>query len=279
MYSGVQMAFKFSFHPKELSGLKGLIAERLVRAYLDKVLIPKLKNEFDFVFADLHLPFLPLSFVDSALLLGKKVEWDEAWNEIATESYIVDSRSGKRISYEEYAKKNKAFKKRWKDEHIENATTHIPRKVLATFLEKRVFPSPELFDETIKVIALLENAPDGFIFKLSDNGQNLSSFNYIKAFSKWRLEIFEELELHAPPKEIPVVSGEIEVIEIKADEAFIMPHQAEGYKKIIAEGCPLRYFHVALVSFEKNQFEIEEKLVRTASELEVILRRRRKRRT
>ena len=276
------MKFKFSFHPKELSSLKGSIAERLVRAYLDKVLIPKLKNEFDFVFADLHLPFsqfLPLSFVDSALLLGEKVDWDEAWNEIAAESYIIDRRSGKRISYEEYAKKNKAFKKRWKDEHIENATTHIPRKVLAAFLEKRVFPSPELFDKTIKVIALLENAPDGFIFKLSDYGQNLSSFNYIKAFSKWRLEILEELELRAPPKEIPVVSGEIEVIEIKADEAFIMPHQAEGYKKVIAEGYPLRYFHVTFISFERNQFEIEEKLIKKASELEVILRRRRKRRT
>jgi hypothetical protein len=139
-----------------------------------------------------------------------------------------------------------------------------------------VFPSPELFDETIKVIALLENAPDGFIFKLSDYGQNLSSFNYIKAFSKWRLEILEELELRAPPKEIPVVSGEIEVIQIKADEAFIMPHQAEGYKKVIEEGCPLRYFHVTFISFERNQFKIEEKLIKKASELEVILRRHRK---
>ncbi|MEM2136534.1 MAG: hypothetical protein QXI93_01110, partial [Candidatus Methanomethylicia archaeon] len=76
----------------------------------------------------------------------------------------------------------------------------------------------------MRLVALLENAPDGFIFKLNKTGLDLNSYNYIKLFSKWNRKIFKELELCAPPREIPVVSGEIEVIEIKADKAFIMPH-------------------------------------------------------
>lgn len=270
------MKFKFSFHPKELRGLKGLIAERLVQAYLDKVLIPRLKTEFDFVFMNMDGKFLqlvPLSFIDSALLLGERVNWDEAWNEISAESYITDSISGESVSYQEYAKKNGTLKKRWREERIENATIHIPRAILGSFLDKGVFPSLELFEKTLRLVALLEDAPDGLIFKLNKTGLDLNSYNYIKLFSKWNRKIFKELELRAPPSDIPVVSGEIEVIEIKADKAFIMPHQAESYKKVIAEGYPLRYFHVTFISFENNQFEIEEKLVNSISELKVILRR------
>ncbi|MEM2136533.1 MAG: hypothetical protein QXI93_01105 [Candidatus Methanomethylicia archaeon] len=69
------MKFKFLFHPKELRGLKGLIAERLVQAYFVKVLIPRLKTEFDFVFVNMDGKFLqlvPLSFIEKALLLGKE---------------------------------------------------------------------------------------------------------------------------------------------------------------------------------------------------------------
>jgi len=266
------MRFKFSFHPKELSGLKGLIAERLIRAYLDKVLIPNLKNEFDFVFADMHegtfSQLTPLSFVESALLLGENVDWDEAWNMISENSFVGN------MTYKEYAKKNKAFKKQWKEEHIHHATVTVPRNIFEGFLRRGVFPSLELFEKFIRLIALLENAPDGFILKLNKTGVNLSSYNAIKIFSRWNWEeIFEDLELETSPKETPVVSGEIEIIEIKADRAFIMPHQAESYKKVIAEGYPLRYFHVTFISFEKNEFEIDEKLVKKASELEVILRR------
>lgn len=269
------MKFKFSFHSKELSGLKGLIAERLVRTYLDKVLIPKLKNEFDFVFAEFTSlgQFLELSlgFIESALLREEKIDWEKAWKEARVEFEMRDLNTGEKKPVTKHMLKH--LKEEWKKDHIKNATIDVPRKVLKIFLERGVFPEANFFDKTLKLLSLLTNAPDGIIFKLNKTGVDLSSYNYIKLFSKWNWKIFDGLELQALLREIPVVSGEMEVIEIKADRAFIMPHQAESYKKVIAEGYPLRYFHVTFISFEKNQFEIKEKLVKKVSELEVVLKR------
>ena len=268
---------KYSFHPKKLSNWKGAIAESLARHYINDVTIPRLKKEFDFVFMEFishgrFSEFLPLSFIDSALLMGEKINWEKAWKEANVKFEMY--KSGKKIPITE--ERLKLYKEQWKKEHIENATLLIPRKVLKIFWERCTFPDSDLFDKTIKLLSFLEVATDGIIFKLNKTGADLGSFNYIKALSKWNLEIFEELRAPIPPKEIPVVSGETEIIEIKADKAFIMPHQAENYKKILTEGYSLRYFHVDFISFESNQFEIEEKLIKKPTELENISRRLKK---
>lgn len=216
--------------------------------------------------------FLPLSFIDSALLMGEKINWEKAWKEAGVNFEI--RKSGKKIPITE--ERLELYKEQWKKEHIENATLRIPRKVLKTFLERGTFPDSDLFDKTIKLLSLLEVATDGIIFKLNKTGADLRSFNYIEAFSKWNLKIFEELRVPTPPTEIPVVSGEMEIIEIKADKAFIMPHQVENYKRILTKGYYLRYFHVDFISFESNQFEIEEKLIKKVTELENISRKLRK---
>ncbi|MBU4501689.1 MAG: hypothetical protein KKA79_03800 [Nanoarchaeota archaeon] len=72
------------------------------------------------------------------------------------------------------------------------------------------------------------------------------------------------------PKEISVASGEMEIIEIKADKSYIVFSQKESYKAAVKKGYPLRYFHVNFISFENNQFEIQERLILKADEIDTL---------
>ena len=73
------------------------------------------------------------------------------------------------------------------------------------------------------------------------------------------------------------MEGEIEVVEVKTGKAIIPSYQMANYRKVLEEGYFLRFFHVNIISFEKNEFEIEEKLVTTPEELEAVQLQERKR--
>ena len=73
------------------------------------------------------------------------------------------------------------------------------------------------------------------------------------------------------------MKGEIEVVEVKTGKAIVPSHQMINYREVLDEKYALHFFHVNIISFEKNEFEIEEKLVTTSEELETVQLQERKR--
>jgi Glu-tRNA(Gln) amidotransferase subunit E-like FAD-binding protein len=78
-------------------------------------------------------------------------------------------------------------------------------------------------------MSLLSVATDGLLFKLKRIGKQISRRKAISGIKG----IFEKDQL---PKRIPLVSGEIDVVEIKADKGFIGADQKEAYRLIIEKG-------------------------------------------
>ena len=68
--------------------------------------------------------------------------------------------------------------------------------------------------------------------------------------------------------EIPIVMGEIEIVEVKSNKGRLSRVQKEEHGNLVKNGYPLRLFHVSIVSFAKNRFEVKEKLLRTIAEIE-----------
>ncbi|MCG2717877.1 MAG: hypothetical protein L6408_03460, partial [Nanoarchaeota archaeon] len=131
----------------------------------DNVLIPKLKKDFDIVFVafgsrgsyfDLSAPLrrfsnsysasfdplhpvsLPLSFIDAAILQGKRINWKKAWKEEGGGRIEIYNASGEEIPLTD--ERLKSHKEMRKDYHIKNATIHIPRKILEMFWKKVFTP-------------------------------------------------------------------------------------------------------------------------------------------
>ena len=49
-----------------------------------------------------------------------------------------------------------------------------------------------------------------------------------------------------------------------------MPHQMENYREVLKNGYFIRYFHVDIISFEENEFEICERVISSAKELKIL---------
>ena len=119
-----------------------------------------------------------------------------------------------------------------------------PEKALAEFfLDKSLFPSDGLVMMFCKLHELLETHPDFFLIKVR------------------RTRVQHE-------RKIPVVDGEIEVVEVKSCKSFIMPHQLRSYRNIVESGYTIRFLRVNIVSFKRNEFEIREKIITNPTELE-----------
>ncbi len=59
--------------------------------------------------------------------------------------------------------------------------------------------------------------------------------------------------------QLPIVEGGLEIIEIKSGRAAkLMDKQKQTYSNLITEGFPLRLIRVRIVSFDRNQFLVEE---------------------
>lgn len=121
-----------------------------------------------------------------------------------------------------------------------------PEKALRKFFSDNFLsPSDELLKRFQKLHELLETHPDFFLIK-------------VKRTQARRKE------------EISVVDGEIEVVEVKSDKTPLPPHQKRSYGKIIREGYVLRFINVDTISFEENEFEIEEKLLTSPDDLKTL---------
>jgi len=148
------------------------------------------------------------------------------------------------------------------------------------FIENGLYPTKELLETFKKLTRLLENTPDGFLVKLRKTERTkplkeaLKEFSlenygeWSKEFSEWSNGKYRFIRSeHDENEQLPIVNGEIEVIEVKSGNAILSPNQKRSYGKILQEGFILRFFHVNMISFEKNEFEIEEKLITNLNEL------------
>jgi len=151
----------------------------------------------------------------------------------------------------------------------------LSRLRLVNFLNNGVYPSQELLDKCEKVNGLLEHSPDGFLLKLKRTGEMKPMKELISELGrgKWKWSDeggeceFSTIEADETI-EIPTVNGEIEVVEVKSDKGKLSTVQKEEYSNLVKNGCPLRLFHVSIVSFDKNHFEVKQKLLRSVKEVE-----------
>lgn len=244
---------KYSFHPHELNNWKRRITERLVQCYIHEVLELKLKKEgFDLVLFK-KPRFLPFGYIERALVRGEEIiDWAEEYTKRVMSDSLINTNTGEEITYNRGEEPNERLVMAWKVGKIQDVQL-ISNRVRELYLEEGVFPDTELFERNIKLFSLLNVATDGLLFKLNKTGKTISKR---KALSG----LFDQNYKDLPPK-IPLVSGKIEVIEIKSDKAFIVPSQKEAYNIILKSGYKLRYFHVFIISFTENQFDIEETLI------------------
>lgn len=149
-----------------------------------------------------------------------------------------------------------------------------PEMELRFLVDNGLFPTRRFLTAFKKLTNSLENVPDGFLIKIKKTGITKPLKEAIKEFelNRWRFStvnekpIFDYLKFDKN-EILPVVDGEIEAVEVKSDKATLPPHQKRSYGNILREGYVLRFFHVNIVSFEKNEFEIEEKLLTAPNEL------------
>jgi len=140
------------------------------------------------------------------------------------------------------------------------------------FIANRLFPTKEFLEGFKKLTRLLENVPDGFLIKLKKTGKTKSLKEALQesglSYHSWSFGgyRFDRME-HDENELLPVVNGEIEVIEIKSGKSVLPPSQKRSYRNILQEGYVLRFFHVNIISFKNNDFEIEEKIIRNPNEL------------
>jgi len=226
-------AIKYSFNRKEMNNWKARITERLVECYIKENIIPSLKEK----------------------------GWDDV---IYTSGWFSGERS----------------------EDSENPFAEYEGKAeLRILIGYGFFPSEEFLKRFKQLTSLLENTPDGFLIKLKRTGMSKSREGAIKEqglrFENFSFTHFlgtdifgsrHSMEMFIRPQSsgdelLPIVNGDVEVVEIKSDKATLPPNQKRSYGSILKEGYVLHFFHVNIVSFEKNEFEIEEKLLTNSNEL------------
>ncbi len=224
----LERVMKYGLHWTDINRFKGRITEMLVKRYIEKVLIPALR--------------------------------EQGWDQII---FTPNAWFGDEV--EQNKNRPKHMQIFWNPE---------PK----FFIENGLYPTEELVKSFKKLTKVLENVPDGFFFKLRKTEQTkrlkeaLAEFGLQNGWGRYSElgEYSYSPSEHDDNEQLPIVEGEIEIVEIKTGKAIIPSHQMISYRKVLEERYALRFFHVNIISFEKNEFEIEEKLVTTPEELETV---------
>lgn len=232
---------KYSFKQRNLNNWKGLITESLARFYISDVLIPKLEKEgwdkvlFD---RDIHL-FVPSRPIEE-LSASKRDFYRDKYRALRTE-----------------------------------------------LLDKGIYPSQEFLDKYGKVNDFLKHLSDGFLLKFRKTGEKMKPTKELVSELEgarrvnwywsdgWHKHKYFTNEVQVDETtEIPIVTGEIEILEVKSDKGMLSKVQKKEYTNLIKNGYPLRLFHISIVSFVKNHFEVKEKLLRTPDEIKKVQKHR-----
>ena len=218
---------RFRLNPRELNGFKARLAERLIERYMEQRLIPQLRKE-------------------------------EKWDFII---YVVVA---------------------W------CSIGGSSRDVSAFFLSNGVFPTHDLMRSFERVTKALNNVPDGFLVKLKKTGKSKTLKAGLKEMG-WRRGESLGMSFSSPvdwqekgyriqrrivftpdgseDTSLPIVEGEIEIVEVKYGTSNLAPSQMESYRNAMRQGCSLRYFHVEIISFEKNEFNVEMRHITNPNEI------------
>lgn len=133
------------------------------------------------------------------------------------------------------------------------------------FIKNKLFPTQVLMLKFKKLTKTLQNVPDGFLFKLKTTGEFKRLKEALKELhvaSSWGEGDYTfNLQEENSDELLPMVDGDIEVIEIKSDKSIVPPSQQQSYRNVVEEKFIVRFFHVDESLFINNEFEIEEKLI------------------
>jgi hypothetical protein len=232
---------KFSFARNELNNWKAKITERLAELYMAQSLMPKLKIE-------------------------------DGWDLVIclTSPWFTTSKDEELMPWLSYQKQT-------------------------FFVSNNLIPTTKLLRDFKDITRTLSNVPDGFLFKLKKTGES----KILRDVKEMRLNFAGDFRIgsgYHNPQELmekgyvlqdesdftsdayrkmmyqsfPVVEGEIEIVEVKSGTARLASNQVKSYTDVLRKGYPLRYLHVEIISFEKNQFEIKEKLITSPRELKTL---------
>lgn len=173
------------------------------------------------------------------------------------------------------------------DEIEQNKNRPKHRQIFLTpepkfFIANSLYPTEELLESFKKLTKLLKNTPDGFLVKLRKTEHTKRLKEALKEVGSqgggWSVGEYSYFPSeHDGKEQLSIVEGEIEIVEVKTGKAIIPSHQMINYREVLDEKYALRFFNVNIISFEKNEFEIEEKLVTTPEELEAVQLQERKR--
>jgi len=131
------------------------------------------------------------------------------------------------------------------------------------FICKDIFPNNEFLMNLRKLDKMIGCEPDGFLIKLKETSETKPFGEALAEFRLLNVNGFKKVK----NRQLPLVNGEIEVIEVKSDKAHFQASQRKNYVKVVSNGYSLRFFHVKVISFERNQFEIVEKIIRNPDEI------------
>lgn len=229
---------KYSFPRPNFVFWKGFIAEKLVENYFGRVLGPKLKEE----------------------------GWDFVIFVLSGETYIS------------------------------------PLEIPIIFLYNNMLPTPTLLRK-FKDLKSDLGTPDGFLLKLRNTGKSMplkvaideiGAENYSFGSIYRSYPTFREIDLrllkergyviekwfsfdvkdHNENELLPIVDGEVEVVEIKSGKSRLTLDQEWTYRNVLDKGYTIHLFKVKIISFEKNQFEIEENVFHDFNQLQLCARTR-----
>lgn len=131
-------------------------------------------------------------------------------------------------------------------------------QVTRDFFFYGLYPSRRLLRKYIDVTRILSYescVPDGLLMKLNDTGE-MKRLKDTVSRSYLPPEIRNEDII-----DLPIVDGEIEILEIKSKKSPLRAKQKLVYSTLIMKGFPLRLFHVHMISFDQNRFAVRERRV------------------
>lgn len=117
-------------------------------------------------------------------------------------------------------------------------------------LSNEFYPTKDFADYFNKLIDSLSNTADGFLIKMKRRGTFKTVKEAIEEYdlaSKIQLEDLQGnllLQLPNEDEKLPVVNGEIEVVEVKTGVGNRL--QVNSYRNSVANGYPLRLFKIDL---------------------------------
>ena len=148
------------------------------------------------------------------------------------------------------------------------------------------YPTRKFLTKFRRLTSLLEIVSDGFLIKLKTTGNFKPLEETVEEFgldyenvglSRYLLTDFYGLGQHRDQmlklsflkftNKLPIVNGEIEVVEVKSGKARLPSDQRRSYLNAVRSGYPLRFFRVKIISFLGNEYEIREKVIKNEEQM------------